>query len=60
MNIPNGYKTLRAQSLDGEIHLVLIELELGDGSNDKSELDESKIREIMKKEAQKGLNLLRE
>jgi hypothetical protein len=60
MNMANGYKTVRAQSSDGEIHFVFIKLELDDAFNDRNELDEFKIREIMKKEAQKPLNLLRE
>ena len=56
----NGYKTVRTQSLDGETHLILIELKLNDVSNSSSGLDETEIREIMKKEAKKPLNLLRE
>jgi hypothetical protein len=60
LKMVNGYKTVRTQSLDGEIHLVLIELKLNDSSNEKSEFDEVKNREIMKREAQKPLNLLRE
>ena len=42
----NGYKTVRAQSLDGEIHLVLIEFELGDVSNDKKELVQKNVMKI--------------
>jgi hypothetical protein len=56
----NRYKIVRTNSLDGETHLILSELKLNDASNDRSELDETKIREIMKKEAKKPLLLLRE
>jgi len=54
------YEILRTQSSDGEIHLILGELELNNSSKDRSELDETQIRKIMKDEAQKPLHLLRE
>jgi hypothetical protein len=54
------YGILRTQSSDGEIHLILSELELNDTSKNRSELDETQIRKIMKDEAQKPLHLLRE
>lgn len=60
MNMMNRYSIVRTQSLDGETHLIIGELKLNDASNDRIELDETKIREIMKKEARKPLHLLRE
>ena len=54
------YEIVRTQSSDGEIHLIFSELKLNDASNNRSELDETQIREIMKKEAQKPLRLIRE
>ena len=51
---------VRTQSSDGEIHLILTELKLNDAPNNTSELNETKIREIMRKEAQKPLHLKRE
>jgi hypothetical protein len=51
---------VRTQSSDGEIHLILTELKLNDASNNTSDLNETKIREIMRKEAQKPLHLKRE
>jgi hypothetical protein len=56
----NKYKILRTQSLDGETHLILSELKLTDTSNDKSDLDETKIKILMKEEAKKPLHLRRE
>jgi hypothetical protein len=56
----NKYNIVRTQSLDGETHLIIGELKLNDVSNDRIDLDETKIREIMKKEARKPLHLLRE
>jgi len=53
------YEIVRTQSSDGEIHLILSELKLNDASSSRSELDENQIREIMKKEAQKPLRLIR-
>jgi len=50
---------VRTESSDGEIHLILTELKLNDASNNKSDLNETKIREIMRKEAQKPLHLKR-
>jgi hypothetical protein len=60
MEMVKRYEILRTQSLDGEIHLILSELELSDASKNRSELDETQIRRIMKVEAQKPLLLLRE
>jgi hypothetical protein len=60
MNMVKRYEILRTQSSDGEIHLILSELELNNSSKDRSELDETQIRKIMKDEAQKPLHLLRE
>jgi hypothetical protein len=60
MNMVKRYEILRTQSSDGEIHLILSELELNNSSKDRSELDETQIRKIMKNEAQKPLHLLRE
>ena len=51
---------VRTQSSDGEIHLILIELKLNDTSNNTSDSNRTEIREIMKKEAQKPLHLMRE
>jgi hypothetical protein len=60
MDMVKRYEILRTQSSDGEIHLILSELELNNSSKDRSELDETQIRKIMKDEAQKPLHLLRE
>jgi hypothetical protein len=60
MDMVKRYEILRTQSSDGEIHLILGELELNNSSKDRSELDETQIRKIMKDEAQKPLHLLRE
>ena len=54
------FEMVRTQSSDGEIHLILTDLKLNDASNNTSDLNETEIREIMKKEAQKPLHLLRE
>lgn len=54
------FDVVRTQSSDGEIHLILTELKLNDALNNTSDLNETKIREIMKKEAQKPLHLIRE
>ena len=51
---------VRTESSDGEIHLILTELKLNDASNNTSDLNQTKIREIMRKEAQKPLHLKRE
>jgi hypothetical protein len=59
MKMVKRYEIVRTQSQDGEIHLILSELKLNDASNNRSELDETQIREIMKKEAQKPLRLMR-
>jgi hypothetical protein len=53
------FDMVRTQSSDGEIHLILTELKLGDALNNASDLNETEIREIMKKEAQKPLHLTR-
>jgi hypothetical protein len=53
------FDIVRTQSADGEIHLILTELKLNDDLNN-TDLSETKIREIMKKEAQKPLHLVRE
>jgi len=60
MDMVKRYEILRTQSSDGEIHLILSGLELNNSSKDRSELDETQIRKIMKDEAQKPLHLLRE
>jgi hypothetical protein len=54
------YEIVRTQSSDGEIHLILNELRLNDAFNNRSELNETQIKEIMKNEAQKPLRLTRE
>jgi hypothetical protein len=54
------FDMVRTQSSDGEIHLILVELKLNDTLNNTSNLNETEIREIMKKEAQKPLHLMRE
>jgi hypothetical protein len=53
------YEIVRTQSADGEIHLILNELKFN-ASNNRSTLNETQIREIMKNEAQKPLHLIRE
>jgi hypothetical protein len=54
------FDVVRTQSSDGEIHLILTELKLNDVLNNTSDLNEAEIREIMKKEAEKPLHLIRE
>ena len=54
------FDMVRTQSSDGEIHLIITELKLNDAMNNADCLNEAKIREIMKKEAQKPLLLIRE
>jgi len=54
------FDVVRTQSADGEIHLILTELKLNDDLNNTDDLEETEIREIMKKEAQKPLHLIRE
>ena len=46
------------QSSDGEIHIILYELK-PDVSNTKNDLNKTKIKKIMKSEAQKPLYLKR-
>jgi len=53
-----GYGAVKTQSSDGEIHVILTEL--GNPSNNTSDLNETQIKEIMKAEAQKPLHLKRE
>jgi uncharacterized protein (DUF1697 family) len=53
------YEIVRTKSADGEIHLILNELKFN-ASNNRSTLNETQIREIMKNEAQKPLHLIRE
>jgi len=54
------FDMVKTQSSDGEIHLILTELKLDDAPKNISDLDQTKIREMMKKEAQKPLHLIRE
>jgi len=54
------FDVVRTQSADGEIHLILTELKLNDDPEDANDLDETRIRELMKREAQKPLHLIRE
>jgi len=54
------YDVVRTRSPDGEIHLIITDLKLNEAFSDESVLDETKIREMMKKEAQKPLHLIRE
>ena len=54
------YDVVKTQFSDGEIHLILIESKPNDAPNNTSDLNETKIKEIMKKEAQKPLHLIRE
>ena len=53
------FDMVRTQSSDGEIHLILTELKLNDALRNTSDFNETEIREIMKKEAQKPLHLKR-
>jgi hypothetical protein len=53
------YEIVRIQSSDGEIHFILNGLKFNDADN-RSTLNETQIREIMKNEAQKPLHLIRE
>jgi hypothetical protein len=54
------FDIVKTQSSDGEeIHLILTELKLNDALNNTNDLNETEIREIMKKEAQKPLHLIR-
>jgi hypothetical protein len=60
MKIVKRFEMVKTQSSDGEIHIILSELKLNDALNSTNGLNETKIREIMKKEAQKPLLLVRE
>ena len=60
MKVVKKFNVVSTQSSDGEIHIILSEPKLNDIFNNTSELNEAKIREIMKKEAQKPLLLVRE
>jgi hypothetical protein len=53
------YEIVRTQSADGEIHLILNGFKFN-GSDKRSTLNQTEIREIMKNEAQKPLHLIRE
>jgi hypothetical protein len=53
------YEIVRTQSVDGEIHFILNGLKFDDAEN-RSTLNKTQIREIMKNEAQKPLRLIRE
>ena len=52
------YEIVRTQSVDGEIHFILNGSEFNDADN-RSTLNKTEIREIMKNEAQKPLHLTR-
>jgi hypothetical protein len=54
------YEIVRTQSADGEIHFILNGFKFNDASYNRSTLNETQIREIMKNEAQKPLRLIRE
>jgi len=54
------YEIVRTQSADGEIHFILNGFKFNDVSSNRSTLNETEIREIMKNEAQKPLRLIRE
>ena len=60
MEIVKRFNMVRTESSDGEIHIILVELKLNGNFGNTSELNETEIREIMKKEAQKPLHLARE
>ena len=60
MKTVKGYGIIKTQSPDGEIHLILSELKLNNVSNDRNELNDAQIKEIMKREAKKPLLLTRE
>jgi len=53
------YEVVRTQSTDGEIHFILNGPKFNDADN-RSTLNQTQIREIMKNEAQKPLHLTRE
>jgi len=54
------FSVVETQSPDGEIHLILNEIKFGVNLKSYNKLDENKIREIMKREANKPLHLVRE
>lgn len=54
-----GHGSILTQSSDGEIHFIVNELE-ADASINDSDLSETKIRKIMRTEAEKPLHLRRE
>jgi len=60
MKAVKRFDLVRTQSSDGEIHFIVSELKLDEALNNESLSNETKIREIMKKEAQKPLHLIRE
>ncbi len=59
MQMPREYEIIKTQSLDGELHFILGDLEFESASSGKCDLNETQIKEIMKKEAQKPLLLTR-
>lgn len=58
MKIVKECQITRTQTLDGEIHFIIGELKLNDASSGKCDLDQNQ-REIMRKEAQKPLHIMR-
>lgn len=59
IEIRKKYEIIGMQSLDGDVHIILGEPKLYDTPLNRSELDETQIKEIMKGEAQKPLRLAR-
>ena len=60
VEVQKRYEIVRTESADGEIHLILNGSKFNDAFNNRSTLNETQIREIMKNEAQKPLHLTRQ
>jgi hypothetical protein len=56
--LPN-WRTIREQSPNGEIHLILTDYMYDETGKSTKDLDKVEIRKIMKKEASKPLLLMR-
>ena len=60
MELTKRYDVVETHSQDGEIHLIIVDLKLDGSVENAHGLDETQIREVMKKEAEKPLKLRRE
>ena len=54
------YDVIQTQSCDGEVHFIIIDLKVDMAKDNVKGLNEIEIREFMKVQAEKPLNLSRE